>query len=225
MADVQGLSALGWPRSKSESRRPKAERIPTSEARTRGSLRPVSRPSDQAILGFRVSAFLRVSGFDLRISRRQALPLDRKCLVAGYPPVITSQAHALPPVYPLYSPCIPLVFPLYIVGDCQASCWPSVPGQCRASFQNLLPGGPASPRAQASRYTSASQGSRGRSPSQFWTLKWTRDGGELGHAARLRIVRSRAKWRAWDSAPYLVRGVGVMPPCGLGRWGLPARTS
>ena len=59
--------------SKPEIRRPKAERNPKSEAPNPQRPRPSSQPSGQAILGFRISAFFRVSDFGLRISGLPAL--------------------------------------------------------------------------------------------------------------------------------------------------------
>src|ERR1035441_6047971 len=107
MAAVQGLSALGWPRAKSETRRPKAERNPKSEARARRYLQPISRPSDQAILGFRVSAFFRVSGFDLRTSGLPALFSALVWLVprmylpctSHAPPNLLPSTWLVPPTY------------------------------------------------------------------------------------------------------------------------------
>jgi hypothetical protein len=75
----QGCSRIGSVQSKSETRRPKAERRPKSEVPNPQPSPRSDSPSDQAILGFpvlcsstaeggRVSAFFRPSGFGLRIS-------------------------------------------------------------------------------------------------------------------------------------------------------------
>ena len=66
---VQGCSKVGLTQSKAEARIPKAERRPKPEL-PNPQLSPRSgSPSGQVVLGFRVSAFFRPSGFEFRISR------------------------------------------------------------------------------------------------------------------------------------------------------------
>ena len=95
---VKGRSRLGQVRPKPETRSPKPERSPKSEARILCHLQHRGATLATFFNGFRASAFFRVSAFGLRISPLKATPTEEPsppCAGTIYAANPAVQVHSL----------------------------------------------------------------------------------------------------------------------------------
>ena len=77
------VSTTGLQPPKSETRRPKSEGRPNSEARSTSRSGPAAARRRKAGFGFRVSVFLRISAFGFRISSRSDRWYGPRCAGSG----------------------------------------------------------------------------------------------------------------------------------------------